>query len=59
MTAAAQTAVTEPWDTKPAASDYRPSLSAAPTPPVIPKTVDYGHGHGMSSNDEHIWSFHR
>lgn len=54
MTAAAQTAVTDPWDTKPAATDYRSSLSAAPTPPVIPKTVDYGHGHGMSSKYEHI-----
>lgn len=53
MTAAAQTAVTEhvSWDTKPAATDYQP---AAPRPPVIPKTVDYGHGHGMSSKDEHI-----
>lgn len=55
MTAAAQTAVTESvsWDTKPAATDYQPSLPAS-KPSVIPKTVDYGHGHGMSSKDKHI-----
>lgn len=47
MTAAAHT-TTEPvsWETKPAAGDYQPSLSVGPMPPVIPKTVDYGHGHG-------------
>ena len=56
MTAAAQTtpAETLPWDTKPATTDYQPSLPAVPTPSVIPKTVDYGHGHGMSSKEEHI-----
>lgn len=53
MTAAAQTAVPKPvsWDTKPAATDYQPSLSK---PSMIPKTVDYGHGHGMCSKNEHI-----
>lgn len=35
----------ESWESKAAALDYQPSLSAAS---VIPKTVDYGHGHGMS-----------
>lgn len=56
MTAAAHTAPAETlsWDTKPAATDYQPSLPVAPTPSIIPKTVDYGHGHGMSSKREHI-----
>ncbi len=56
MTAAAQTAVTESvsLDTKPFTTDYQPSLSAVTVPTVIPKTVDYGHGHGMTSKDEHI-----
>ena len=55
MSAAAQTASTEPgsWDNTPAATRYQTSLSAA-TPSVMPKTVDYGHGHGMSSKDVHI-----
>lgn len=55
MSAAAQTATTEPvsWDTKPAATDYQQILSAAPTASIIPKTVDYGHGHGMKSNVDH------
>lgn len=59
MSAAAQTAATEPmsWDKKPAAIDYQSVLPAAPTAPVIPKTVDYGHGHGMSSKDKNISSF--
>lgn len=58
MTAAAQTATTEPvsWDTK-TATDYQPVLPAAPSASVIPKTVDYGHGHGMSSKEEPIYSF--
>lgn len=38
-------------DTKPITTDYQPSLSAAPTSVLIPKTVDYGHGHGMNSKD--------
>lgn len=56
MTAAAQTAPAETlsWDAKPATTDYPSSHSLAPTPSVIPKTVDYGHGHGMGSNEEHI-----
>ena len=56
MSAAAQTAVSESlsWDTKPVTTDYHSSLSAAHTPTVIPKTVDYGHGHGMSCKDEHL-----
>lgn len=56
MTAAAQTAVNESvcLDTKPAITDYQSSLSAAPTSTLMPKTVDYGHGHGMSSKDDNI-----
>ncbi|XP_040919826.1 YLP motif-containing protein 1 isoform X2 [Toxotes jaculatrix] len=56
MTAAAQTTSTEPvpWDTKPAATDYQPVLPAAPPAPVIPKTVDYGHGHEPGTTVERI-----
>ncbi|XP_033504401.2 uncharacterized protein ylpm1 isoform X3 [Epinephelus lanceolatus] len=51
----AQTAVTEPvsWDPKPAATDYQPSLSVSTTP-LIPKTVDYGHGHEPGATVERI-----
>ncbi|XP_041832240.1 YLP motif-containing protein 1 isoform X2 [Melanotaenia boesemani] len=54
MTAAAQTAVTEPvsWENK--SVDYTPSLSAAPIPQMIPKTVDYGHGHEPGATVERI-----
>ncbi|GLD59817.1 YLP motif-containing protein 1 isoform X1 [Lates japonicus] len=56
MSAAAQTAATEPmsWDKKPAAIDYQSVLPAAPTAPVIPKTVDYGHGHEPGATVERI-----
>ncbi|XP_026174613.1 YLP motif-containing protein 1 isoform X2 [Mastacembelus armatus] len=56
MSAASQTSTTEPasWDTKPAAKDYQPVLLAAPTVPVIPKTVDYGHGHEPGATVERI-----
>ncbi|XP_035474079.2 YLP motif-containing protein 1 isoform X2 [Scophthalmus maximus] len=55
MTAAAQTATTEPvsWDTK-TATDYQPVLPAAPSASVIPKTVDYGHGHEPGATVERI-----
>lgn len=55
MNAAAQTTVPESvsWDTKPSTTDYQSSLSAIPTSTVIPKTVDYGHGHGMGCKNEH------
>ncbi|XP_059211800.1 YLP motif-containing protein 1 isoform X2 [Centropristis striata] len=51
MTAAAKTAVPEPspWDAKPAVTDYQP-----PTPSVIPKTLDYGHGHEPGATVERI-----
>ncbi|XP_072217953.1 uncharacterized protein ylpm1 isoform X2 [Leuresthes tenuis] len=34
--------------------DYQPSHHAAPIPPVIPKTVDYGHGHEPGATVERI-----
>ncbi|XP_062293464.1 YLP motif-containing protein 1 [Scomber scombrus] len=56
MTAAAQTAPAETlsWDTKPATTDYQSSLTVAPIPSVIPKTVDYGHGHEPGATVERI-----
>ncbi|KAM9840266.1 uncharacterized protein ylpm1 [Aulostomus maculatus] len=56
MTAAAQVAPNETlsWDTKPVAADYQPSLPAASVPSVIPKTVDYGHGHEPGATVERI-----
>ncbi|XP_026197428.1 YLP motif-containing protein 1 isoform X2 [Anabas testudineus] len=56
MSAAAQTPATEPmsWDTKPASTDYQPVLPAPPTASVIPKTVDYGHGHEPGATVERI-----
>ncbi|KAM7367952.1 hypothetical protein PAMP_014214 [Pampus punctatissimus] len=56
MTAAAQAAPAETlsWDTKPAARDYQPSLSVAAAPSLIPKTVDYGHGHEPGATVERI-----
>lgn len=50
MTATTQTTAAEsvPLDIKSTATHYQPSFPA-PAVPVIPKTVDYGHGHGMSS----------
>lgn len=53
MTASAQT---ESWDSKLVATAGQPAPSAVPTAPVIPKTVDYGHGHGMSCEEEHVFS---
>ncbi|KAM6915126.1 uncharacterized protein FYW49_010034 [Xenentodon cancila] len=56
MSVAVQPNATEPvsWETRPAAGDYQPSLPAAPIPPVIPKTVDYGHGHEPGTTVERI-----
>uniref|UniRef100_A0A3Q3Q402 YLP motif-containing protein 1 n=1 Tax=Monopterus albus TaxID=43700 RepID=A0A3Q3Q402_MONAL len=56
MSAVAHTSKTDPvsWDTKPAATDYQPVLPAAPTAPLIPKTVDYGHGHEPGTTVERI-----
>uniref|UniRef100_A0A3Q0QZG3 YLP motif-containing protein 1 n=1 Tax=Amphilophus citrinellus TaxID=61819 RepID=A0A3Q0QZG3_AMPCI len=55
MTATTQTAA-EPvsLDTKPAATHYKPSLPTVPATPVIPKTVDYGHGHEPGTTVERI-----
>lgn len=56
MTAAAQASATEPvpWDPKLVAAAGPPAPSDLPKAPVIPKTVDYGHGHGMSCEEEYI-----
>ncbi|CAJ1078091.1 YLP motif-containing protein 1 isoform X3 [Xyrichtys novacula] len=56
MTAAAQTVGAEPasWDTKPPVTNYQSSLPAASTHQVIPKTVDYGHGHEPGATVERI-----
>ncbi|XP_030261795.1 YLP motif-containing protein 1-like isoform X1 [Sparus aurata] len=53
---AAKTASNEcvSWDTQPATTDNHPSLSSASTPTVIPKTVDYGHGHEPGTTVERI-----
>ncbi|XP_028253796.1 YLP motif-containing protein 1 isoform X2 [Parambassis ranga] len=53
---AAQTSTAEPvsWETKPAATHYQPHGPAAPVPPVIPKTVEYGHGHEPGATVERI-----
>uniref|UniRef100_A0A087XPL8 YLP motif-containing protein 1 n=1 Tax=Poecilia formosa TaxID=48698 RepID=A0A087XPL8_POEFO len=57
MSAAVQPAAPESasWESKPAAAvDYQSSLSASAKPPVIPKTVDYGHGHELGATVERI-----
>lgn len=53
MTAAGQTAANESLclDTKPITPDYQSGLPVPPTSTLVPKTLDYGHGHGMSSED--------
>uniref|UniRef100_A0A3B5AEX1 YLP motif-containing protein 1 n=1 Tax=Stegastes partitus TaxID=144197 RepID=A0A3B5AEX1_9TELE len=55
MSVAAQTTANEPasWDSKPA-TDYHPSLPSASIPSMIPKTVDYGHGHEPGTTVERI-----
>ncbi|KAM3860949.1 uncharacterized protein ylpm1 [Diretmus argenteus] len=52
MVASGQTAATDTvsWDTKPITSGYQ----TAPTAPVMPKTVDYGHGHDPGTTVERI-----
>lgn len=48
MTAAAQSTGPEPAtnEAKPITVDYQ---STAPPSTIMPKTVDYGHGHGTNS----------
>ncbi|XP_032441201.1 YLP motif-containing protein 1 isoform X1 [Xiphophorus hellerii] len=55
MSAAVQSAAPESasWESKPAV-DYQSSLSASAKPAVIPKTVDYGHGHELGATVERI-----
>ncbi|XP_034555005.1 YLP motif-containing protein 1 isoform X3 [Notolabrus celidotus] len=56
MTAAAKTPGTEPasWDTTPVVTNYQTSLPAVSTHQVIPKTVDYGHGHEPGATVERM-----
>uniref|UniRef100_UPI0037E85BF6 YLP motif-containing protein 1 isoform X2 n=1 Tax=Semicossyphus pulcher TaxID=241346 RepID=UPI0037E85BF6 len=54
MTAAAQTPHPASWDTKPTVTNYQTSLPPAPVHQVIPKTVDYGHGHEPGATVERI-----
>lgn len=50
MTASAHSSTTaESLDSKPLTSDYQPPISASSISTLMPKTVDYGHGHGMDS----------
>ncbi|XP_062266917.1 YLP motif-containing protein 1 isoform X2 [Platichthys flesus] len=56
MSAAGLTATTEPvtWDSKHSARDYQPALPAAHRASVIPKTVEYGHGHEPGATVERM-----
>ncbi|CAL8313016.1 unnamed protein product [Lota lota] len=56
MVAAAQPVVSEPpaWDSMPHTAGYHPPPPAAPTPTLLPKTVDYGHGHEPGTTVERI-----
>lgn len=50
MTASAHTHPTaESLDSKSATTDYQPPISAPSISTLMPKTVDYGHGHGMDN----------
>ncbi|KAM9354988.1 uncharacterized protein ylpm1 [Pholidichthys leucotaenia] len=56
MTAASQTTAADPVsvDTAAPSAHYQSSVPAAPVPSVIPKTVDYGHGHEPGATVERI-----
>ena len=52
MVASAQPAAGEPgaWDSMAHSAGYHPPPPpAAPAPSMLPKTVDYGHGHGRAT----------
>ena len=51
MVASAQPVASEPpaWDSMPHSTGYHPPPAAAPAPTLLPKTVDYGHGHGKAT----------
>lgn len=53
MTVAGQTVANESLclDTKPITPDYQSGLPVPSTSTLVPKTLDYGHGHGMSSEN--------
>ncbi|KAK0149262.1 YLP motif-containing protein 1 [Merluccius polli] len=56
MVASAQPAISEPpaWDSKPHIAGYHSAPPPAPMPTVLPKTVDYGHGHEPGTTVERI-----
>lgn len=50
MTASAHTTTAaEALNSKPMTTDYQPPISASSISKLMPKTVDYGHGHGMDN----------
>lgn len=50
MTASVHTTATaEALNSKPITADYQPPISASSISTLMPKTVDYGHGHGMDN----------
>lgn len=56
MTASAHATTTaESLDSKPLTTDYQPPISASSISTLMPKTVDYGHGHGMDNMQAFNW----
>ncbi|XP_011610360.2 YLP motif-containing protein 1 isoform X3 [Takifugu rubripes] len=53
MTASTHTTA-ESLDSKPIATDYQPPISASSISTLMPKTVDYGHGHEPGATVERI-----
>lgn len=50
MTASVHTTTAaEALNSKPITADYQPPISASSISTMMPKTVDYGHGHGMDN----------
>lgn len=49
MTASAHTTPAESLDSKSMTTDYQPPISASSISTLMPKTVDYGHGHGLGN----------
>ena len=50
MVASTQPVASEPpaWDSMSHSTGYHPPPPTAPAPTLLPKTVDYGHGHGRT-----------
>lgn len=58
MTASAHATTTaESLDSKALTTDYQPPISASSISTLMPKTVDYGHGHGMDNVQAFNWCF--